>query len=267
MSKPILGLTLVGVGGSIIGFGAGYVVAKKRLEAALELRFQQELVSVKDAFDRGQKAGQYGTPESAANALIDPAEQARLLGDSLAGEISEEARKEFEEKYIEPYTSLEGTTDDEGFMLDQKGERVVAGVVNVFEQQPVLVAGYPNPSDENAPYLISVDQFHEEHDEYDKNSIVWYAGDLVLADETEAEIHDIPNTVVPDFADHFGFSSGDPEIVYVRNDRLGIDFEIARDYGLYAEKVMGVTPEPENEVEETFQKIARKRRARDDRDD
>lgn len=265
MSKPIIPI-VTGVVGVVSGFGLGYFVAKTRLEAALELRFQEELVSVKDAFDRGQKAGQYGTPESAAAALIDPAEQARILGDTLAAEIGEEAKNEFVEKYVTPYTSLTGESDGE-VITSEDGTIFEGARLNVFEQEPILVAGYPNPNDENAPYLISVDQFHEEHDDYDKNSIVWYAGDLVLADETEAEIHDIPNTVAPDFADHFGDMSGDPEIVYYRNDRLSIDFEISRDYSLYAEKVMGVVPEPENEVEETFQKIARKRRVRDDRDD
>lgn len=259
MNKPvILGLTLVGVGGSVIGFGAGYFVAKTRMEALMELQLQEEIKSVKDAFNRGQKAGEYATPESAARALIDPEEQGRIL----AAKIGDDARVEFEEKYVTPYTSTDGESDGEAIVLESG--TIIAGNVNVFEHAPILVAGYPNPSDENAPYYISVDQFHEEHDDYDKNSITYYAGDMALADETESLIVDIPNTVCPDFAQNFGYNSGDEHIVYVRNDRLGIDFEISRDLDFYSVKVLGEVPEPA----ETFQKTRKTRsRARDDRDD
>lgn len=251
MNKSIIPLA-VGAAGLVSGFGLGYFVAKTRMEALMELRLKEEIESVKDAFHRGQKAGEYATPESAVNALIDPLEQAGLKA-----------------KYVTP--STEGDTTGEGFMLDQDSVYVSAGPVNVFDHHPVLVAGYPNPTDENAPYLITVDQFHQEHDDYDKNSIVWYAGDLVLADETEAEIHDIPNTVGADFAEHFGYMSLDANIVYYRNDRLGIDFEISFDPRTYAEIVIGLIPgvDTDDEPAESFEKTPRKprTRVRDDRDD
>lgn len=253
MDKNVVIPVVAGVGGLAVGVGTGYFVAKRRMEALMELRLQEEVASVKAAFNRGTKAAMFGSFESESAAAVDPQEQILALD-------QEAIEAQFQAKFGR--TSKEG----EGFVLTED-DVVKEGTVNIFDQAPILVAGYPNPDDENAPYLITVDQFHQEHDDYDKNSIVYYAGDLVLADETEAEIHDIPNTVGADFMEHFGDMSGDENIVYYRNDRLSIDFEISRDLGLYAEKVMGLGSEDTHE--EVFEKIARrsKSRVRDDRDD
>lgn len=254
MNKHIIIPIATAVAGLGIGYVAGIAVTRKQLIAEIDEKLNAEIASVRAAYNRDRKATEFATPESVANTQL-PEEDMVLELDQEAIEAAFQARF--------------GRTSQEGDGFALVDDVVTEGVenVNVFEQAPVLVAGYPNPDDENAPYLITVDQFHEEHEEYDKNSIVWYAGDLVLADETEQEIHDIPNTVSPDFAEHFGEGSLDENIVYYRNDRLAIDFEISIDHGLYAEKVMGIMPEAENEVEESFQKIARKRRVRDDRDD
>lgn len=265
MNKNILGASLIGTGSLVAGFAVGYFVAKTRMEALMELQLKEEIASVKAAFNRGQKATMFGTLESESAAERNPQEQ----GDFLAGKVGEQAKAEFIAKYVTPFESREGVSDDERFDLDED-QSVKSGSVNIFDQAPILVAGYPNPDDTNAPYLITIDQFHEENDHYDKNSIVYYAGDLVLADETEAEIHDIPNTVAADFMDHFGEMSGDENIVYYRNDRLSIDFEISRDSRTYAEQVLGLIPGIDDDSEpEIFVKTPRKprTRVRDDRDD
>lgn len=103
-------------------------------------------------------------------------------------------------------------------------------------------------SDHDKPYVISQAEFDNDHPNYDKLSITYYEADDTLADEQE-EIIDDPDTIVgEDTLKSFGKGSDDEDIVYARNDQLGIDYEISRVHGSYEETVMGTKgPEPENE--------------------
>ncbi len=96
------------------------------------------------------------------------------------------------------------------------------------------------------PYVISQAEFDHGKPNHDKLSITYYEDDNTLADEQE-EIIDDPDTVVgTDALLSFGKESDDEDIVYIRNDQLGIDYEISRIHGSYEENVMG-TKGPENE--------------------
>jgi hypothetical protein len=100
------------------------------------------------------------------------------------------------------------------------------------------------PSVENngpGPVIITRTEFYEDEGEedggYQKISITYYEGDGVLADDKDVPIRDSANLVGPDFAAGFG-NADDPDIVYVRNNRVRIDFEIVRSLDGYAEKVL-----------------------------
>ena len=73
-----------------------------------------------------------------------------------------------------------------------------------------------------APYVISPDEFGEA-DDYDMISLTYYA-DKVLADDWNDPIEDIEATVGSDSLTHFGEYEEDS--VFVRNDRLRVDYEI-----------------------------------------
>jgi hypothetical protein len=89
------------------------------------------------------------------------------------------------------------------------------------------------------PYVIHVDEYGEERS-YSHVSFVYYAGDDTLADEREQPVDDIERTVGQDNLDKFGHGSGDPNVVYVRNDRIAVEFEILRSDSNYAEQVAGI---------------------------
>ena len=94
------------------------------------------------------------------------------------------------------------------------------------------------PEDIGEPYVITFEQFNEEYDRYDKETMTYYAGDDTLADECEGIVDDV-NDLVGDSLSRFGENSEDPDVVYVRNDSLEIDYEIVRSPGLYSEVVLG----------------------------
>lgn len=82
------------------------------------------------------------------------------------------------------------------------------------------------------PYVISPDEFGELYD-YDQISLRYYS-DGVLVDDADDEIVDnIEEIVGFDSLNHFGEYEDDS--VFVRNDRLKVDYEILLDLGTYEE--------------------------------
>ena len=80
------------------------------------------------------------------------------------------------------------------------------------------------------PYVIKPEVFGEE--DYEEVSLTHYA-DGVLCDEQDNPIEDVDGLVGADYAEHFGEYEDDS--VFVRNDRLKIDFEILADQRNYSD--------------------------------
>jgi hypothetical protein len=85
--------------------------------------------------------------------------------------------------------------------------------------------------DMDKPYVISPEDFGD--CDYPTISLDYYEGDDTLTDERGNIIANVDELVGYDFADHFGEYEDDS--VFVRNDKLGVDYEILRDYRSYSE--------------------------------
>lgn len=95
------------------------------------------------------------------------------------------------------------------------------------------------------PYVIDVNTFNDISFTREKISLSYYQDDDVLLDDNEELIPNVFDIVGHEALTSFGKYSPDPDIVYVRNERLGIDYEIARLYKSYQETVLGIkTEEP-----------------------
>lgn len=86
-----------------------------------------------------------------------------------------------------------------------------------------------------APYIISDEAFYEEMPSYDKVSLFYYTVDDTLSDDQDQQIDDRyrllgMEDIKPD---------EDPGTLYVRNERLMMDFEITFIYGSYKDCVCG----------------------------
>lgn len=96
------------------------------------------------------------------------------------------------------------------------------------------------------PYVIHEDEFFEESDEfpYIQRQLTWYNGDGVLVDERTDPVYN-HREVVGDMK--FGHGSKDPNLVYIRNERLKAEYMISLDEGRYDVEVQGVDPEDVND--------------------
>jgi len=85
----------------------------------------------------------------------------------------------------------------------------------------------------NGPYVISPDEFNSSPPGYNAQPLDYFA-DGVLADNWGV-ILDLDETIGEDAVNHFG--EYDDDIIYVRNERTEIDYEVTRDPRTYDEAV------------------------------
>lgn len=113
---------------------------------------------------------------------------------------------------------------------------------NIFvEGQPMVADDFDYDAElplrsVDTPYVISHDEFMQGEKEYVQSSLRWFDGDDILTDDKNVPIDEV-DMVVGECVHKFGHGSKDPRIVYVRNERMEVDFEVVKDDGTYAEYV------------------------------
>lgn len=89
------------------------------------------------------------------------------------------------------------------------------------------------------PFIIHHDEFVHNEPEHEQVSLTYFAGDDVLVDERDQVMREVGATVGLEHLQKFGYASEDPDIVYVRNPRLEVDYEISKSDGTFATEVHG----------------------------
>lgn len=196
------------------GVAAGYLLATKRLEKKMAEELKQEIEYTKAFYKKMHKTDEFETPEKAVQALIP-------------------------EKAVEALLEYQGRTRIDYHLIGKQGAEVVK---NIFtETSSVEIEREIANRTEEAPYIISLQEFQENELEYDQSTLTYYEGDRVLADEKEQHIPQTDDVVGDNNLPRFGHRSNDPDVVYVRNDALSMEFEIVRKTGKYREIVLGLT--------------------------
>jgi len=99
------------------------------------------------------------------------------------------------------------------------------------ESSSMVEQGVAMEVDKTPPFVISANEYSwsEEGDDYEKTTLTYYPRHRVLLDEDEDPVDDIATTVGWRNLAQFGGESGDPNVVFVRNRRLEVDFEIVKE--------------------------------------
>lgn len=215
-----------GVLGITVGFAVGYKYAEKKLFKGFEEHLQQQLDAARRNFEREVKyTNKYSTPAEAVKDLI------------TEGPENAEAAAQTQQ-----------VIDETDRLLEEHGYIQVTEEVAV--ERNVFVNGQPMQDDfdyereaalrsPEQPYVISHDEFLENLPEHGQVTITYYVGDDTLADERDEPITDIDYVVGTQNLAKFGYGSRDSNIVYVRNEKTDLDFEILRSEGKFAEEVLG----------------------------
>lgn len=93
------------------------------------------------------------------------------------------------------------------------------------------------------PYIITRDEWETGVENYESQAVIYYEGDDTLCDNNDTRIPDIERVIGSRHFNYFGYQSGDKDVVYIRNPRLGSDFEVVRNKGEYTVVVLGLDDE------------------------
>lgn len=88
--------------------------------------------------------------------------------------------------------------------------------------------------DKKLPYIIDAAAFHNTQQWYEKITLTYFEGNDVLTDDREDPIDNPEELVGTDYKKFFGIDENEPDIVMIRNDCNGCDYEICRVPASYA---------------------------------
>lgn len=206
---------IVGVSSAIsaaAGAAAGYFVAMKRLEELYAEQAGKEITEAKRYYAK-LNMEKYQSPADAVAALIPDVKEASDA--ILAYQGASTTVKESVDNLVERNVF----SDDEG---DDVWEDTVAS------------------RSEDEPYILAQHEFLTAEAGYEQTTLTFYAGDGVLADERDDPIPNINEVVGDDNIVRFGYKSNDPRVLYIRNDKLSLEFEINLSDGKFAQEVLGL---------------------------
>ena len=202
---------LGGAGGLVVGALAGAGIAYLVQRKAFENKLSHEVDAVKAFYNRKLKS------------LLEP------------GNATDEPS--------EAPGDLAGTGDNEDVGTSPVGDRADERA-EVTEEQIL-----PEARKTLAPYIISAEEFSDTPDGYQQLTMTYFAEDGILTDDKDQPVPDIAGTTgVLDRK--FGGLSADPNICYVRNRKLEVDFEVVLDRRSYMDVVLNYgRPHPSSEGE------------------
>lgn len=228
----VAGALLAGI--AIGGFVA-YKITEKRLSAQFDQELTEQIAAAKAYRTRIAKEGEFETPEGAVNALIP---------DQVVDAVRSYQGRAKPIAYDKPETIDPRPPVD-----------VVVENVKVTQNVTVVAKDDPRDWDYNAeiadrqvnpeiPYTISFDEFNENNVNHEQTTMTYYAMDDTLADSQDKPVDNTDYVIGDDNLNRFGHGSGDPNVVYVRNEKIDMDFEIVRSNGSYQKEVIGIDPAP-----------------------
>lgn len=255
--------------GAAVGTGITYLVVNKKAEAKWQALAEEQIAQVKTRYAAVRKENYEPT--------VEPEEKEPTTAEKLVASVLEDQNKllrelGYSEEQIDDYRAGIPEADlsdvvqevefqkhlsegrDEDIPSEEESRETLKRVNSIFDEEsqvPEEEAGTLIAEDsdhyrviqqdklDGKPYIMHVDEFMED-DSYEKISITYYEGDDVLVDERDMPIDDEEMTVGRDNLERFGWESKDKNIVYVRNDKMEVFFEIARSEQAYTDVVAGV---------------------------
>jgi len=239
---PLYGALAFTAGAVAAGIAGTYFITKRNFESDFEERVEMEVAGTVKYYGK----------------LLEKPRLEDVVEESLSTENEALIRKlnythvETEETYVtavdadgdvifEPY-NMEGMTEVTHNVFTDAGEFEW----NLEEEM--------ERRDSERPYVIEHEEFVQS--ENDVRTLTFFEGDGILADEQDEHIPDTDAIVGDENLIRFGHGSYDPNIVYIRNERIGVDFEVNRVEGKYAEVILGFI---QHEDKRTPRKMRRER--------
>lgn len=232
-------------GATISGFVAGYFLSKKRFQLKYEKLAREEIELMREHYRKREATKDDPKPS---------------LGDVVKahGYASTEV----------PDSDSPLVATDEVPTNIREAAEAEAEIQNVFEEHVWDLEKEMTTRTHTSPYVIHKDEFDQgnfgDGEQHEQAQLTYFQEDDVLANAADQIVDKVDETIGLENLDRFGHGSGDPNVVFIRNHRLEVDFEVCRSLGSYASEVHGV---PEEDPEDALRHSATRRGHRNDDDD
>lgn len=236
-------LLFLGIGalaGTVTGSVVTYFVVQKRytrLMVELEDNIYESFEDFKKLYPKGEK---YEAIKEIIATVIEQAVDVEEVDTELADDIEKPQKTRDYSSYHANKIEEEKAKMAELLKQERYIQEVAKGPADSEdeeEEEEVMLEDLP------PIHLITADEFLDATDyftSYDKISLTYYDGDGVLTDDREEPVNDINKIIGDDATSSFGLDPTEPDVVYVRNNRIKTDFEIVRVMDAYTEAVLGI---------------------------
>lgn len=229
-------LAAVGAVSVTLGIVGGYFAAKKVLRSHYEDLAQSEIAEARKFYANVYKTNEDGSPKTPQEVLSERhgSEAAAEAVRTYKGQQSAEKLVGAGELDYDEQDEEEPEVGPDGRIKEDPETR------NVFRDDNFDLDEEKKYRTKTEPYIITHDEYYASEPEYENSTLTYYEQDDTLTDEQDKPIREIDKTIGEDHLIRFGHGSRDSNIVYIRNDRLGIDFEVVKSTGSYVEEVLGM---------------------------
>jgi hypothetical protein len=207
--------------GAVVGGITGYFVAENRLRTKYNQIADDEIEHMKD-FYREKEMELLDEQKKIANQPKPDLDKVRVISEREGYLPPKEGLTE-----VEPEEGEEEETEDENAFVDLPGWN--------YDQQ---LAGRTA----DKPFIMHLEEYQQSECSH-QVTITYFEGDDVLIDESDEVISKKDEVVGMENLAKFGFGSGDRNVVYVRNPKLDIEYEILRHQGHYSKEILGLEEE------------------------
>lgn len=252
MDTTILKYLAAGGVGLLVGAGGTYLGLNRYLAKKWQAIADEQVLSVKENYRIIRKEGILADPE---NLVTMPREEEPVKAtyptdpaalQALADELVDAG-------YVPVRDAIESGASDEELiqkLADRREEERRAPVTRNAFDNPIPEGADGYPRDPNHPYVITIDEWAAPEDDmfdaFETVTIKYFAGDSTLLDSKGGIELDVDNLVGVANLMRFGDGSQDPDVVYIRNERLSLHLEVIRLAEGYAES-RGLSFDPEEE--------------------
>lgn len=220
--------------GSVVGAAVSYFITRKYYEK----KVTDEVIKVREEYEGQPESQDCPENQNPKNIVEDEHPIIDFERTMTSGEI--DMMKQFSQEQAKRQRTNYG-----GLIKDPDDTVAAMYAAKDLAEEAAAEQEHPQDSDEDEPIrIISEREYHETHmTDYGKVELSFYEEDNALCDDDE-ELIPNPEKFIGEFAlNSFGYDGDDPDVVYVRNSKMGNDYCVTRIHASYAEMVLGIIPD------------------------
>lgn len=276
----IITYSAVAAGGIAVGATGGFLVSKNQFGKSLrqiEKEVEAHALAMQKTFDDTvmELKAMYHIDESP---IVATPVQSTVETPAPIVETTQKERTDYhkivrEQQYASPAEALQALrhqkpadiTDedvDRGESIVQSliadGDEVASEEVHHISEQAVV---FPEdePRDGKSIFIISYEEYHDPASGQDRVPATFYEGDDILVDNMDKPI-DIDLVGAENLTRFGDGAEEDPNELHIRNEEVGVDFQVYRDARSYSEMILGIDPDDDLPTEVKIRKPRREPR-------